>query len=308
METGGVFHDSAISNVLLKNECSSEVLDSLWLPNSSSPFHGSAASLVNFEDNTAAERQLFYGQQQHQIDPKLESCFSEEYEGCFQPAEKKRRLSVEQVQFLEKSFEVENKLEPERKVQLAKDLGLQPRQVAIWFQNRRARYKTKLLEKEYDALKSSYDKLKADYDALLKQNEKTKNEVNLLTERLLSRGKAKKSKMEVSDDPVVCPLRSQPAAAAVERASSAKSDVVDSDCSRHSSLEAAADSGDILESDSSQEEEEKLSMTRRGFLPPLGFFPKMEAEYYGDDDDLQPNSCNLGFPVQNQGTWLWHFD
>lgn len=31
--------------------------------------------------------------------------------------------------------------------------------------------------------------------------------------------------------------------------------------------------------------------------------PKLEAEYY--DDHLQPNSCNLGFPVQNQGTWFW---
>ncbi|CAI0399286.1 unnamed protein product, partial [Linum tenue] len=91
---------------------------------------------------------------------------------------KKRRLSVDQVQFLEKSFEVENKLEPERKIQLAKDLGLQPRQVAIWFQNRRARWKTKRLEKDYDALQSSFDALKADYDGLLKEKDKLKAEVN----------------------------------------------------------------------------------------------------------------------------------
>ncbi|KAF2283936.1 hypothetical protein GH714_017364 [Hevea brasiliensis] len=48
-------------------------------------------------------------------------------------AEKKRRLSVDQVKALEKNFEVENKLEPERKVKLAQELGLQPRQVAVWF-------------------------------------------------------------------------------------------------------------------------------------------------------------------------------
>ena len=75
----------------------------------------------------------------------------EDLDEYFHQPEKKRRLTVDQVQFLEKSFEVENKLEPERKIQLAKDLGLQPRQVSIWFQNRRARWKTKQLEKDYDA-------------------------------------------------------------------------------------------------------------------------------------------------------------
>lgn len=78
---------------------------------------------------------------------------------------------------LEKSFEEENKLEPERKTQLAKKLGLQPRQVAVWFQNRRARWKTKQLEKEYDLLKSSYDSLLANYETINKENDKLKYEV-----------------------------------------------------------------------------------------------------------------------------------
>ncbi|XP_042017889.1 homeobox-leucine zipper protein HOX16-like isoform X2 [Salvia splendens] len=99
----------------------------------------------------------------------------------FSQPEKKRRLSVDQVQFLERSFEVENKLEPERKLQLANELGLQPRQIAVWFQNRRARCKTKHLETEYEALHSSYKSLKMDYDYLLKENEKLKAEVLHLT-------------------------------------------------------------------------------------------------------------------------------
>ncbi|KAK8586858.1 hypothetical protein V6N12_021381 [Hibiscus sabdariffa] len=91
--------------------------------------------------------------------------------------EKKKRLNLEQVKALEKSFELGNKLEPERKVQLAKALGLQPRQIAIWFQNRRARWKTKQLEKDYDALKKQFEALKADNDALQAQNKKLNAEL-----------------------------------------------------------------------------------------------------------------------------------
>ncbi|XP_077214344.1 homeobox-leucine zipper protein ATHB-6-like [Tasmannia lanceolata] len=87
-------------------------------------------------------------------------------EECGHVPEKKRRLSVEQVKGLEKNFEVENKLEPERKVKLAEELGLQPRQVAVWFQNRRARWKTKQLERDYGVLKAKYEALKLNYDTL----------------------------------------------------------------------------------------------------------------------------------------------
>lgn len=100
-------------------------------------------------------------------------------------SEKKRRLTVDQVKALEKSFEVENKLEPERKVKLAKEIGLQPRQVAVWFQNRRARYKTKQLERDYGILKANFDNLKQNYDtlhsdnqALLRQIQELKSKVN----------------------------------------------------------------------------------------------------------------------------------
>lgn len=95
-----------------------------------------------------------------------------------QVGEKKRRLNMEQVKTLEKSFELGNKLEPERKMQLARALGLQPRQIAIWFQNRRARWKTKQLEKDYDLLKRQFEAVKADNDALQAQNQKLQAEVS----------------------------------------------------------------------------------------------------------------------------------
>lgn len=92
--------------------------------------------------------------------------------------ERKRRLNMEQVKTLEKNFELGNKLEPERKMQLARALGLQPRQIAIWFQNRRARWKTKQLERDYDLLKRKFEALKSDNDALLAHNNKLHAEVN----------------------------------------------------------------------------------------------------------------------------------
>lgn len=90
--------------------------------------------------------------------------------------EKKRRLGLDQVRALERHFEVENKLDPDRKTKLAQELGLQPRQVAIWFQNRRARSKTKQLERNFNELKSRHDdilieceSLRRDRDALSAQ-------------------------------------------------------------------------------------------------------------------------------------------
>ncbi len=110
-------------------------------------------------------------------------------EGCCvdeagQISEKKRRLSVDQVKALEKNFEVENKLEPERKVKLAQELGLQPRQVAVWFQNRRARWKTKQLERDYGVLKGNYDALKHSFDSLRHDNESLLKEIKELKSKI----------------------------------------------------------------------------------------------------------------------------
>lgn len=84
-----------------------------------------------------------------------------------QPVQKKRRLTNEQVKSLEVSYEIESKLEPDRKNHLAHELGLQPRQVAVWFQNRRARCKTKHLEREYDILQEQYDAVRLETDKLV---------------------------------------------------------------------------------------------------------------------------------------------
>ncbi|KAL9226258.1 hypothetical protein vseg_002090 [Gypsophila vaccaria] len=225
--------------------------NSIWVSSTSPSFH---ETMVNFEQESHQERKSSTTKRDH-MDIGLDISM-EDFELNAYQSEKKRRLSTEQVQFLEKSFDMENKLEPDRKLELAKKIGLQPRQVAIWFQNRRARYKTKQLEKEYGLLKANFDQLKFDFDSLSKERDNLQNEVKLLTKKLKQREGVNNDitpinlfhmnseipKMEIGkndkNELVVIPNTNKQI---VEDASSAKSDVFDSEsphCTdgNHSSL------------------------------------------------------------------------
>nr|ABK24536.1 unknown [Picea sitchensis] len=72
---------------------------------------------------------------------------------------KKLRLSKEQSAYLEESFKEHNTLNPKQKLALAKQLNLRPRQVEVWFQNRRARTKLKQTEVDCEYLKRCYETL-----------------------------------------------------------------------------------------------------------------------------------------------------
>ncbi|XP_047048858.1 homeobox-leucine zipper protein HOX25-like [Lolium rigidum] len=114
--------------------------------------------------------------------------------------ERKRRLTAEQVVALEQSFEEEKrKLEPERKGELARRLGMAPRQVAVWFQNRRARWKAKQLEHDFHALRAAHDELLAGRDALLADNHRLRSQVTSLTEKLQAKESSPEERTAASD-------------------------------------------------------------------------------------------------------------
>ncbi|KAI3883339.1 hypothetical protein MKW92_039585 [Papaver armeniacum] len=112
---------------------------------------------------------------------------------------KKTVLTSEQVEALERSFqediEMEKlqsasgtievrknrvKLEPARKMKLSLELGLHPRQVATWFQNRRARLKGKQIERMYNVLKQ-------DYEVVVRENQHLYQKVIELKDKLAGR-------------------------------------------------------------------------------------------------------------------------
>ncbi|KAK8567722.1 hypothetical protein V6N12_006298 [Hibiscus sabdariffa] len=280
-----------MEGVLVQSEqlsCSSRVMESLWIPSSSSALQGQQP-MISYEDADGMETGFL-----QPVDK--EDNGDDDFDGTYHPPGKKRRLTATQVEFLERSFEVENKLEPDRKLQLATELGLQPRQVAIWFQNRRARFKNKQLEKDYDSMKASYEKLKADYENLLKEKDNLRNEVLALKEKLLIREKGSEnlesfdarnpsntSLEHVSHVPLL--------ACKQEEACSAKSDVFDSE---NSSNVFEPDQSDI-----SQDEEDNLSKSLLHLQPPM-FFPKFELDCYYD---AHANSCNFELPVEDQPFW-----
>ncbi|CAL9059687.1 homeobox-leucine zipper protein HOX13-like [Musa acuminata AAA Group] len=153
----------------------------------------SSSDTLKVEELVKDEAFLLHGMEEMECEEELRS------NGL---GEKKRRLSMEQARALEKNFEVENKLDPARKLRLAQDLGLQPRQVAVWFQNRRARWKTKQLERDYSNLKAQHDALKLDCDALRHDKEALIAEIKDLKAKKLSA-----SEMDAAEEarpPLIC--------------------------------------------------------------------------------------------------------
>ncbi|GMH03214.1 hypothetical protein Nepgr_005053 [Nepenthes gracilis] len=87
---------------------------------------------------------------------------------------KKLRLTKEQSAILEDSFKDHSTLNPNQKQALAKQLNLRPRQVEVWFQNRRARTKLKQTEMDCELLKKCCETLTEENRRLKKELQELK--------------------------------------------------------------------------------------------------------------------------------------
>ncbi|XP_062205956.1 homeobox-leucine zipper protein HOX15-like [Phragmites australis] len=101
------------------------------------------------EDDEVADRALY--------SVASSAAAADEDEGCNN--RKKLRLTKQQSAMLEDRFNEHRTLNPKQKVALAQQLNLRPRQVEVWFQNRRARTKLKQTEVDCELLKRCFETL-----------------------------------------------------------------------------------------------------------------------------------------------------
>mmetsp|Transcript_39550 Transcript_39550/g.64137 ORF Transcript_39550/g.64137 Transcript_39550/m.64137 type:complete len:346 (+) Transcript_39550:409-1446(+) len=80
------------------------------------------------------------------------------------------RLSQEQVQTLKDSFEKDSRLNRKRKQELSSRLGLHPRQIEVWYQNKRAKIRVKGTHQQYETLRQTYESQKAAVRQLQQSN------------------------------------------------------------------------------------------------------------------------------------------
>ncbi|XP_008803829.2 homeobox-leucine zipper protein HAT4 [Phoenix dactylifera] len=107
------------------------------------------------------------GAEEHEAERACSRGVSDEEDG--DGSRKKLRLSKDQSAILEESFKEHNTLNPKQKLALAKQLNLRPRQVEVWFQNRRARTKLKQTEVDCEFLKRCCENLTEENRRLQKE-------------------------------------------------------------------------------------------------------------------------------------------
>ncbi|XP_061371601.1 homeobox-leucine zipper protein HAT22-like [Gastrolobium bilobum] len=119
------------------------------------------------------ERDLSCEEVEVEAEERVSSRVSDEDEDVMN-ARKKLRLTKEQSALLEESFKQHSTLNPKQKQALARELNLRPRQVEVWFQNRRARTKLKQTEVDCEFLKKCCETLTDENRRLKKELQELK--------------------------------------------------------------------------------------------------------------------------------------
>ncbi|CAH9070049.1 unnamed protein product, partial [Cuscuta europaea] len=129
----------------------------------SSP-HSTAASTV-----TGKRSEREFDAEEEAAAEMTGSSMDEDGDEAAAAARKKLRLTKEQAAVLEDTFKGHCTLNPKQKVALAKQLNLKPRQVEVWFQNRRARTKLKQTEVDCEYLRRCCERLAEENRRLVKE-------------------------------------------------------------------------------------------------------------------------------------------
>ncbi|XWS21334.1 hypothetical protein CRYUN_Cryun30bG0046600 [Craigia yunnanensis] len=135
--------------------------------------HQQASSLSvvsSFSNSSVKERD--FGGEEVELERVSSRVSDEDEEGS---PRKKLRLSKEQSAILEDNFKEHSTLNPKQKQALAEELNLRPRQVEVWFQNRRARTKLKQTEVDCELLKKCCETLTEDNKRLQKELQELKS-------------------------------------------------------------------------------------------------------------------------------------
>lgn len=119
----------------------------------------SHSGVSSFSTGRVVKRERDGGEESREEEETTEKVISDYHEDEGVSARKKLRLTKEQSALLEESFKHHSTLNPKQKQDLARQLNLRPRQVEVWFQNRRARTKLKQTEVDCEFLKKCCETL-----------------------------------------------------------------------------------------------------------------------------------------------------
>ncbi|XP_022772255.1 homeobox-leucine zipper protein HAT22-like [Durio zibethinus] len=132
----------------------------------------SSLSAISSFSNSSVKKERDFGGEEVELERVSSRVSDEDEEGS---PRKKLRLSKDQSAILEDNFKEHSTLNPKQKQALAEQLNLRPRQVEVWFQNRRARTKLKQTEVDCESLKKCCETLTEENKRLQKELQELKS-------------------------------------------------------------------------------------------------------------------------------------